>query len=125
VPSASVASRPRVVVTQTLTPLCPVSRLNSDPALTTATSPVTKQAASQLVEQLVRRGYVERITNPHDGRSQWLALTVRGWACTRAAEQAAADASTAWEKQLGAAAFAELQRSLGTIVQPGPLRPSW
>jgi DNA-binding MarR family transcriptional regulator len=86
---------------------------------------VTKQAASQLVEQLVQRGYVERVVNPRDGRSQWLALTARGWECTRAAEQAAADVSVAWERQLGPAAFAELQRGLRLVVQPGRLRPAW
>ena len=51
---------------------------------------VTKQAASQLVEQLVQRGYVIREADPGDARSRILKLTERGWACTRAAEQAAA-----------------------------------
>ncbi len=48
---------------------------------------VTKQAASQLVEQLVQRGYVVREADPGDARSRILKLTERGWACTRAASR--------------------------------------
>lgn len=86
---------------------------------------VTKQAASQLVEQLVQRGYVTRETDPGDARSRILALTERGWACTRAAEQAAADTTQTWRRQLGATAIDALHCTLQAVVQPGPLRPVW
>ncbi len=58
---------------------------------------VSKQAASQLVEQLVQRGYVSRQADPSDGRSRLLRLTELGW--VRAALQA--------------------------VVVPGRLRPAW
>ncbi len=86
---------------------------------------ITKQAASQLVEQLVRRGYVTREADPRDGRSRLLRLTATGWACTRAAEQAAADTSEAWKKQLGTDSIAALEAALRAVVVPGRLRPAW
>lgn len=86
---------------------------------------VTKQAASQLVEQLVQRGYLTRQVDPADGRSRILALTERGWACTRAAEQAAAETVGGWRQVLGADAMAGLQEALQVVVVPGRLRPAW
>jgi len=86
---------------------------------------VTKQAASQLVEQLVQRGYVRREPDPADGRARRLQLTERGWACTRAAEQAAADLITTWQQRAGAQALAHLHQGLQAVAEPGPLRPAW
>jgi DNA-binding MarR family transcriptional regulator len=86
---------------------------------------VTKQAASKLVEQLVQRGYVTREDDPGDARSRLLRLTERGWACTRAAEQAAADTTGEWTRLLGAPAAGALQAALQAVVPPGPLRPAW
>ncbi|MGW0576529.1 MarR family winged helix-turn-helix transcriptional regulator, partial [Streptomyces sp. NPDC002920] len=50
---------------------------------------VTKQAAAQLVEELVRKGYVVRHPHPRDARARLLGLTEAGWAATRAADKAA------------------------------------
>lgn len=86
---------------------------------------VSKQAASRLVEQLAQRGYVTRKADPSDGRARLLRLTDRGWACTRAAEKAAADSANAWKEQLGDDAMAELQAALQVVVVPGRLRPAW
>lgn len=86
---------------------------------------VTKQAASQLVEQLVQRGYVTREADPRDGRSRLLRLTEHGRACTRAAEQAAAETAEVWSRQLGADTMAILNTALQTVVLPGRLRPAW
>jgi DNA-binding MarR family transcriptional regulator len=83
---------------------------------------VTKQAAGQLVEQLVQRGYVIPEADPGDARSRILKLTERGLACTRAAEQEAADA---WRRQLGTATMGALQSALQAVVPPGRLRPAW
>ncbi len=53
---------------------------------------MSKQAAAQLVDHLVARGYITRVPAPHDGRARLLVLTERGQACTVAAVQAAAGA---------------------------------
>lgn len=86
---------------------------------------VTKQAASQLVEQLVTTGYVRRAPDPRDARARLLLLTARGRACTEAAEQVTAEAVDRWRDQLSDRQFAALQKALATLVVPGRLRPAW
>jgi hypothetical protein len=71
------------------------------------------------------RGYVSRRADPSDGRSRLLRLTDLGWACTRAAEDAAADTAGAWEQQLGADTMARVRTALQAVVVPGRLRPAW
>ncbi|MFE7543717.1 MarR family winged helix-turn-helix transcriptional regulator [Streptomyces platensis] len=86
---------------------------------------VTKQAAAQLVEELVRKGYVERHPHPHDARARLLGLTETGWAATRAADQAARAAVAPWREVLGQARFSELVADLTLLAPPGPIRPAW
>src|SRR5262245_15038829 len=45
---------------------------------------VTKQAAGQMVDELVRLGYVVRESDPADGRRRLVKLTPRGIDCLRA-----------------------------------------
>ncbi|MDN3247806.1 MarR family winged helix-turn-helix transcriptional regulator [Streptomyces mutabilis] len=86
---------------------------------------MTKQAASQLVDELVRKGYVERRPHPADARARLVVLTETGWACTRAAEEAAAEAVGAWADVLGEGGAAELRERLLRIAPGGPIRPAW
>lgn len=86
---------------------------------------VTKQAASQLVDELVRKGYVERRPHPGDARARLVVLTERGWACTRAAEEAALDAVRPWVELLGESEVRVLCDRLGRIAPYGPIRPTW
>ncbi|MET9972426.1 MarR family winged helix-turn-helix transcriptional regulator [Streptomyces sp. NPDC006356] len=86
---------------------------------------VTKQAASQLVDEFVRKGYAERRPHPDDARARLVVLTERGWACTRAAEEAAADAVRAWVEVLGEGEVRALLGQLGRIAPYGPIRPAW
>ncbi|WP_020117832.1 MarR family winged helix-turn-helix transcriptional regulator [Streptomyces canus] len=86
---------------------------------------VTKQAASQLVDEIVRKGYAERRPHPADARARLVVLTERGWACTRAAEEAAAEAVRAWVDVLGEGEVRALRERLGRIAPYGPIRPAW
>ncbi|MEU6196948.1 MarR family winged helix-turn-helix transcriptional regulator [Streptomyces sp. NPDC047061] len=86
---------------------------------------VTKQAASQLVDDIVRKGYAERRPHPGDARARLIVLTERGWACTRAAEEAAAEVVRGWADVLGEGEARVLRECLGRIAPYGPLRPSW
>ncbi|MER6288319.1 MarR family winged helix-turn-helix transcriptional regulator [Streptomyces sviceus] len=86
---------------------------------------VTKQAASQLVDEIVRKGYAERRPHPADARARLVVLTERGWACTRAAEEAAAEAVRAWIDVLGEGEVHALRERLGRIAPYGPIRPAW
>ncbi|MEU9574146.1 MarR family winged helix-turn-helix transcriptional regulator [Streptomyces massasporeus] len=86
---------------------------------------VTKQAASQLVDEMVRKGYAERRPHPEDARARLVVLTERGWACTRAAEEAAAEAVREWGDLLGEREVRALGRQLLRIAPRGPIRPAW
>jgi DNA-binding MarR family transcriptional regulator len=86
---------------------------------------VTKQAAGQLVDELEQKGYVRREPHPHDARARLVVLTQRGWACTRAAEQAGADIVRHWAGVLGRPRLQALHRDLAAIAPPGRLRPTW
>ncbi|GGM01874.1 MarR family transcriptional regulator [Streptomyces fumigatiscleroticus] len=86
---------------------------------------VTKQAASQLVDELVRKGYAERRPHPDDARARLVVLTDRGLACTRAAEEAAAEAVRAWVAVLGETEVGVLRENLLRIAPRGPVRPAW
>ena len=86
---------------------------------------ITRQAAAQLVDELVTKGYVERRRHPHDGRAQLIRLTERGWACTRAAEAAAAETVEAWAAILGEERLGAIRHALAEIAPTGHLRPTW
>ena len=86
---------------------------------------VTKQAASQMVEELVAKGYVERRPHPDDARARLIVLTPKGWACTRAAEEAAVELLRPWADVLGPDRLATLQADLARLATPGRLRPMW
>ena len=86
---------------------------------------VTKQAASQLVDEIVRKGYAERRPHPDDARARLVVLTERGWACTRAAEEAAAEAVRGWADVLGEVQVRALLGQLARIAPNGPIRPAW
>ncbi|MGX4693082.1 MarR family winged helix-turn-helix transcriptional regulator [Streptomyces sp. JNUCC 63] len=104
------------------------SRLAPDGATVTELAAhlgVTKQAASQLVDEIVRKGYAERQPHPGDARARLVVLTERGWACTRAAEEAAAEAVQAWVEVLGEGEVRALWGQLGRIAPYGPIKPAW
>ncbi|OEU86951.1 MarR family transcriptional regulator [Streptomyces abyssalis] len=86
---------------------------------------VTKQAAAQLVAELVGKGYVLRRAHPHDARARLLELTDDGRAATRAADQAAREAVAPWREELGEKRFGELVADLTRLAPRGPVRPSW
>ncbi len=93
---------------------------------------VTKQAASEMIDDLEERGYVERQPHPRDGRAKIVVLTRRGWDCIRTAEGFFADAERRWTEIVGAEKMADLRADLGRIVAgtgadtpPLRLRPLW
>lgn len=85
---------------------------------------MTKQAASQLVDELEAKGYVRRRIHPDDARARLIGLSDKGWACTRAAQEAADDAIKEWVKILGVNRVRSLTADLSRIAPGGPLRPT-
>lgn len=86
---------------------------------------VSRQAASQMVDELVRKGFVERRGLAGDARVRLVVLTGRGVECARAAEEAAAEVVREWGGVLGEGQVVELVRQLGVIAPSGPLRGVW
>ncbi|MFJ1586431.1 MarR family winged helix-turn-helix transcriptional regulator [Streptomyces sp. NPDC088197] len=86
---------------------------------------VTRQAASQIVDELERKGYVERRPHPDDARARLVVLTPQGWRCTRAAEESAAEAVQPWIELLGEDRLLALRDELVRLAPTGPIRPSW
>jgi len=86
---------------------------------------ITRQAAAQLVDELLAKGYVRRQPHPDDARARLITLTDKGWACTRAAEAAIADTVRPWAAALGERRFQVLRDDLLRIAPHGPLRPTW
>jgi DNA-binding MarR family transcriptional regulator len=86
---------------------------------------VTRQAAAQLVDELIVKGYVERRPHPRDARARLIVLTSKGWACTRAAEAAIADTLRRWEAVLGPDRLLAVRDDLLRVAPNGPLRPTW
>lgn len=70
-------------------------------------------------------GYAERRPHPGDARARLVVLTERGWACTRAAEEAIAEIVGEWAGLLGESEVGLLRDHLVRIAPYGPLRPSW
>jgi DNA-binding MarR family transcriptional regulator len=86
---------------------------------------VPTQAASQMVEELVTKGYVERRPHPDDARARLVVLTPKGWACTRAADESAVEVLRPWAEALGPDRLAALRADLSRLATPGRLRPTW
>jgi DNA-binding MarR family transcriptional regulator len=86
---------------------------------------ITRQAAAQLVDELVAKGYVQRQPHPEDARARLITLTDKGRACTRAAEAAITDTIRPWAAALGEPRFRALRDDLLRIAPHGPLRPTW
>ncbi|MBD0738343.1 MarR family winged helix-turn-helix transcriptional regulator [Streptomyces sp. CBMA29] len=86
---------------------------------------VTRQAASQIVDELERKEYVERRPHPDDARARLVVLTPQGRRCTRAAEESAAEAVQPWIELLGEERLLALRDELVRLAPTGPIRPSW
>ncbi|MEV6301508.1 MarR family transcriptional regulator [Actinoplanes sp. NPDC051861] len=86
---------------------------------------ITKQAASQMADELVRKGYVERLPHPADARARLLVLTSKGIACTRAADAAAEQTLRPWADSLAPGQLTALRSALSRLATPGRIRPTW
>jgi DNA-binding MarR family transcriptional regulator len=92
---------------------------------------MTKQAASKLVDAMVSAGYIERGTDPQDGRQRPVSLTGRGEELLSAVEQIYAELEEGWAKLIGASHLDRMRQDLMRILSgPGhgqlpPVRPTW
>ncbi len=77
---------------------------------------MTKQGVGEVVDDLVERGYVERIPDPEDGRAKLIQLTEKGVEAQKIARKLFAKIEARWAKRYGAKRIAELRAMLEEII---------
>lgn len=80
---------------------------------------VSKQAAGQLVDTLVLRGYLRRETDPDDRRRFSLTLTERGWHAAAVQREARERIDAQLAARVGADTVAAARRALEALVAIG------
>lgn len=78
---------------------------------------VSKQAAGQLIDQLVLRGYVERTPDPEDRRQVLLTLTERGEAAALTQTRAREAVDAELRARVGAETVREMRKGLGALAE--------
>jgi len=80
---------------------------------------VSKQAVSQQISQLEKRGYIVALPDPQDQRARLLALTERGAAAEAFVRQVFVEVEESWAERLGADDAKSLRRILEELVSSG------
>jgi DNA-binding MarR family transcriptional regulator len=78
---------------------------------------VSKQAMGETITELERRGYVERMPDPSDGRATLIRRTDRGWAVNQVARRVVEEVQDEWARALGEEEFRELLDRLRHLVE--------
>lgn len=77
---------------------------------------MTKQSAGEVVDDLVARGYVERVPDPDDRRAKLVCLTERGEAAQEFGFGLLAEIEKRWGERYGAERIADLRATLEEIA---------
>ncbi len=80
---------------------------------------VSKQAAGQLVDTLVVRGYLERAPDPDDRRRLTVTLTARGRQAADASRRAVAAVDTGLAERVGDESVTRARAVLGALIAMG------
>lgn len=92
---------------------------------------MTKQAASKLIETMVREGYLRRGEHPEDARSKQLRLSPRGTRLLETVEAIYADIEAEWAAVIGAPALGRMRADLTKALRGlhggrlPAIRPTW
>ena len=77
---------------------------------------ITKQSAGEMVDDLVNRGYVERVADPADRRAKLICLTERGKEAQAVGFELFAKVEERWADRYGTKSFAQLRQLLEEIA---------
>jgi DNA-binding MarR family transcriptional regulator len=77
---------------------------------------MTKQSMGYLVDHLESCGYVERVSDPQDGRAKVVRLTARGHGVMESARRTATQIEVEWAEIIGADKMKELKDILKELV---------
>jgi DNA-binding MarR family transcriptional regulator len=80
---------------------------------------VSKQAAGQLVDTLVLRGYLDRAPDPDDRRRMTVSLTERGRLAAQASRLAIDEVDAEVTERVGADTIAATRAGLGAMIATG------
>jgi len=78
---------------------------------------MTKQAMSELVNDLVEMGYLRRVPDPTDGRAKLIEFTDRGWASVHTVLASFKDTEAELVARLGERRMTELRRTLLDLLE--------
>jgi DNA-binding MarR family transcriptional regulator len=78
---------------------------------------ITKQSMGALVDYVERRGYVQRVPDPGDGRAKIVRLTPRGRELEAAARQILSQIEDEWSQRIGPQRMQALKESLQAIIR--------
>ncbi len=88
---------------------------------------MTKQAMGELVSDLERRGYVERVPDSTDRRAKLVVRTKRGWAVEATARATVRAVELEWEAEIGSQHMRQfretLERIAAAVGRGGPRSP--
>jgi DNA-binding MarR family transcriptional regulator len=82
---------------------------------------ITKQSVGEIVSNLEKLGYVERIPDPEDKRAKLVRLTPRGQEAQAAARAIFVDIETEWGERIGKNKVADLRAALEELTLLPPL----
>ena len=77
---------------------------------------MTKQSVGEAVSDLEKRGYVERVPDPSDGRAKIIRLTERGREAQAVGFQIIDDIEQEWAERYGADRIAALREALELVT---------
>jgi len=77
---------------------------------------ISKQTVNDLLGELERGGYLERMPHPEDGRGRIVRLTTRGKRLQRTAVRIGHEVEAAWAADIGSARIASLKDTLECMI---------
>jgi len=77
---------------------------------------MTKQSVGEAASDLEKRGYLERVPDPNDGRAKIIRLTDRGREAQAIGRGLIADIEADWAERFGADRIAALRDALETVA---------
>lgn len=77
---------------------------------------LSKQTVNDLLGELERGGYVERLPHPDDGRARVVRLTPEGQRLQRTTHEISQELEDAWAEQLGKQRLAALRKTLANMI---------
>ena len=77
---------------------------------------LSRQAINDMLSDLEKGGYLERIPDPTDGRARIVRFTQRGWDLTQVIRDTSFATEREWRRAIGEARYAEFRDTLCELV---------